>query len=75
MDRHRIELQIRAILVTFRGEQRRQNSQVMQQFRRRAAELIDQLQSDVDGQPDLEQQLDAARKELGVQRPTEPEAR
>jgi hypothetical protein len=48
---------------------------VMQQFRQRAAELLDQLQPHVQGQADLEQQLDAARAELGLQPPTEPEGR
>jgi hypothetical protein len=69
--RRRIELQIRAVLVAYRGERRRQDSNVMERFRERADALLADLDPLVDGQPDLEQQLDDARRELDGREPSE----
>jgi hypothetical protein len=69
--RRRIELQIRAVLVAYRGERRRQDSNVMERFRERAEALLADLDPLVDGQPDLEQQLDDARRELDGREPSE----
>ena len=64
MDRRRIELQLRAILVTYRVEHRRRDSSTMREFRERAHSLLDGLQAEVGRFPDLKAALDDARKEL-----------
>ena len=66
MDRRRFELQIRAILVTFRIEQRRTDSLVMKDFRRRADAIMDSLVAQADGDPDLLVRVSDARREIGV---------
>ena len=66
MDRRRVELQIRAVLVTFRIEQRRRDSPVMEEFRRRAGAIMDSLEVDADGDPDLLTRISDARREIGV---------
>ena len=65
MDRRRFELQIRAILVTFRIEQRRRDSRVMEEFRRRADLIMDSLEVHTDGDPDLLVRISDARREIG----------
>ena len=70
--RRRIELQIRAVLITYRAEHRRQSSDVMERFRERADSLLAALDPLVDGDPELERQLDDARRELDGQEPSEP---
>ena len=64
MDRRRIELQLRAILLTYRVEHRRRDSSTMREFRERAHSLLDGLEAVVGRYPDLEAALDDARKEL-----------
>lgn len=66
MDRRRVELQIRAVLVTFRIEQRRRDSPVMEEFRRRADAIMDSLEIQVDGDPDLLVRISDARREIGM---------
>ena len=64
MDRRRIELQIRIVLVTFRIEQRRRDISTMEAFRDRARSIVDALADEVRPYPDLEAQLQEAREEL-----------
>lgn len=64
MDPRRIELQIRIILVTYRGERRRLSSENMVEFRRHAIELLDQLDGGVRASPELATLYAAAREEL-----------
>lgn len=61
MDRRRIELQIRAVLVAYRGEQRRHDADVMDAFRARATSILDELEPLVTGDADLERRLEDAR--------------
>ena len=71
MNRRRVELQIRAVLVTFRIEQRRRDSPVMEEFRRRANAIMDSLEDQSDGDPDLLLRISDARRELAVAEPGE----
>lgn len=64
MDRRRIELQIRTVVVTYRVEQRRRDSPTMEAFRVQARQLLDNLQEAVRPYPDLEARLDEVRQEL-----------
>lgn len=64
MDRRRIELQIRAVMVTYRVEQRRRDSPTMTAFRIHARLLLDGLDEAVRPYPDLQARLDEARREL-----------
>jgi hypothetical protein len=61
LDRRRLELQIRTILVTYRIEQRRTDSQVMDEFRRRADAIMQGLEADADGDPELLVRISEAR--------------
>lgn len=63
MDRRRIELQIRIVVVTYRVEQRR-DSPTMEVFRGRARRLLDGLHQAVRPYPDLQARLNEAREEL-----------
>lgn len=64
MDPRRIELQIRVILVTYRGESRRLSSSTMIMFRQRAMQLLDGLEDAVALHPELGAMYAAARDEL-----------
>ena len=64
MDRRRIEMQIRAVVVTYRIEQRRRDAPTMEKFRDRARSILDGLEVEVRPYPDLETQLLEARQEL-----------
>lgn len=64
MDRRRIELQIRTVVVTYRVEQRRRDSPTMEAFRVAARQLLDNLAEAVRPYPDLQARLDEARQEL-----------
>lgn len=64
MDRRRIELQIRAVLLTYRIEMRRRGSQTMEAFRQRARSLLDATETKIESDPELQASLDAAREEL-----------
>jgi hypothetical protein len=64
VDRRRIELQLRAVLLTYRVEHRRRDSSTMREFRKRAHALLDGLEAAVGPHPDLKAALDSAREEL-----------
>ena len=64
MDRRRIGLQIRAILVPYRVERRRRDGATMQEFRVRARRMIDSLEPSVESDPELQQALSDARAEI-----------
>jgi hypothetical protein len=69
LDRRRIELQIRAILVPFLVEQRRLDSDAMKAFRSRARELLDGLEEAVRPYPDLRDELADARRQIEAAEP------
>ena len=71
MDRRRIELQLRAILLTYRVEHRRRDSSTMREFRERARALLDGLEEAVLPYPDLKAAVDDARRELDGDDPRE----
>jgi hypothetical protein len=64
VDRHRIEMQIRVVVVTFRAEQRRRDAATMEEFRDRARSILDGLTEEARLYPDLEARLFQARNEL-----------
>lgn len=64
MDRRRIELQIRAVLLTYRIETPRRGSHTMEAFRQRARSLLDATETKIESDPELRASLDAARAEL-----------
>ena len=64
MDQRRIELQIRIILVTYRGESRRLSSDTMVAFRDEGLRLLEGLGDDVRRYPELGAMHAAAREEL-----------
>lgn len=64
MDRRRFELQLRAILVTYRLERRRRDATVMATFRVRALELLEELDVSASSDPDLRLRVAAARAEI-----------
>ena len=66
MDRRDIELQIRIIRLTYRREARDHRSRTLDDFRRRAKEIIDGIAPDASREPDLETALDDLRREIGL---------
>jgi vacuolar-type H+-ATPase subunit E/Vma4 len=64
MDRRRIELQIRAIVVTFRAEKRRRSGEVMSGYRERAHELLNNMEESAREYPDLLERIQEVRIEL-----------
>jgi len=64
MDRRRIELQLRAIIVTYRIELRRRDSQMMEEFRDNAHSLLRSLEEEVQPHPDLQIALTEVRREI-----------
>ena len=64
MDRRHIELQIRAIVVTYRIERQRRDAPTMKAFRARARSILDQLDAEVRDYPDLVERLRDARQQL-----------
>jgi hypothetical protein len=64
MDRRRIELQIRAIVVSYRIERRRRDTRTMEEFRARAQSILDGLEEATRSYPDLEARLVETRHEL-----------
>lgn len=64
MERRRIEFQIRAVVVAYRVEQRRQDRPTMEGFRARARVLLAELEEEVRLYPDLEARLQEAKHEL-----------
>jgi hypothetical protein len=68
VDRRRIELQIRAVVVTLRIERERRDASTMEEFRARARSILDALSGEVRAHPELEPLLQAAFKELEADR-------
>ena len=64
--RRRIELQIRAIIVSYRIERRRRDTATMQGFRDRARTILDGIEEDARRYPDLEARLIETRNELAA---------
>jgi hypothetical protein len=64
LDRRRIALQIRAILIPFRVERRRRDDATMEQFRLSARRMMDALDASVEGDPELRKALADARREI-----------
>jgi hypothetical protein len=64
VNRRRIDMQIRAVLVTYRVERQRRDAPTMEAFRDRARVLLDELEEKVRQYPDLEARLLEARHEL-----------
>lgn len=75
MDRRRIELQLRAILVIYRGEKNHRSAETMKGIRERAEILFRDLEASVEPYPDLKKRLADARHELDGQGPSEEQAR
>ena len=69
LDRRRVALQIRAILIPFRVERRRRDSATMEQFRVRARQMMDALEERVQGDPELRKALADARREIDADEP------
>jgi hypothetical protein len=69
LDRRRVGLQIRAILVPYRVERRRRDGATMQEFRLRARQMIDALEPRVKADPELQQALSDARAEIESDEP------
>ncbi len=66
MDRRDIELQIRIIRLTYRREARDDRSRTMEDFRRRAKVIIDDIAPEASVHPDLEADLADLRREVGL---------
>jgi len=69
LDRRRIALQIRAILIPYRVERQRRDSATMDQFRLRARGMMDALDESVEGDPELQKALADAREEIAADEP------
>jgi hypothetical protein len=69
LDRRRIALQIRAILIPFRVERQRRDTATMEQFRMRARRLMDALEERVEADPELRKVLADARREIDADEP------
>lgn len=64
LDKRRVALQIRAILVMFRAEERRPDSETMRDVRSRTRQLLDELEEAVQPYPDLQDELSEARRQV-----------
>jgi hypothetical protein len=64
VDRRRIEMQIRAVIVPYRIEARRRDSLTLLEFRKRAISILATLEDAASSHPDLAARLSAARHEL-----------
>jgi hypothetical protein len=69
LDRRRIALQIRAILVPYRVERLRRDSATMAEFRLRARRMMDGLEESARAYPELQKALDDAREEIDADEP------
>ena len=69
MDRRRIALQIRAILVPYRVERGRRGAASMEEFRVRARRMMDELEASAEGDPELRKALADARREIDTDGP------
>jgi hypothetical protein len=66
VDRRHIELQIRAVVVTYRIERGRRDARTMQSFLARAATILDGIDTETQAYPDLAARLLEARQEMAV---------
>lgn len=64
MDRRRIGLQIRAILIPYRVERHRRDAATMAEFRLRARRMMDALEEGARADPELRKALADARAEI-----------
>lgn len=64
LNRRRIALQIRAIIVPYRVERHRRDSATMAEFRLRARRMMDELEEVAASDPDLAKALAEARAEI-----------
>jgi hypothetical protein len=64
VDRRRIEMQIRAVVVPYRIEARRRDPLTMLEFRKRAMSILATLEEAALSHPDLAARLSAARQEV-----------
>jgi len=64
VDSRRIELQLRAIIVTYRIEHRRRDSVTMEGFRERARMLLDSLEDEMTAHPHMRTALNDTRREI-----------
>ena len=64
VDRRRIALQIRAILIPYRVERQRRDTATMEEFRLRARRMMDALDERVEDDPELSKALADARREI-----------
>ncbi len=69
LDRRRVALQIRAILVPYRVERERRDGPTMAEFRLRARRMMDALDERVEGDPELQRALADARREIDADEP------
>ena len=69
MDRRRIELQMRAILVMYRIERRGPNRMTVDRFRVRAHQLLDEVDAEVAPHPDLRGRVAEVRAEIDADEP------
>jgi hypothetical protein len=69
LDRRRIALQIRAILVPYRVERDRRDSATMAEFRLRARRMMDGLEEGARADPELHKALADARREIDADEP------
>lgn len=64
MDSRRIELQLRAIVVTYRVERNRRDRATMRTFLERAHVLLDSVESEGGDDPDLKAAVADVRREI-----------
>ena len=64
VNRRQLELQIRAVVITLRYEQRRQDPATMAVFRERARVILDGIAGDVAGHPELQAAFDRAMAQV-----------
>lgn len=69
MDRRRVALQIRAILIPYRVERLRLGTATMEEFRLRARRMLDALEESVEADASLREELADARREIDADEP------
>ena len=69
LDRRRVALQIRSILIPYRVERQRRDTATMEQFRLRARRMMDALEESVEGDSELRKALADARREIDADEP------
>lgn len=64
MNRRQIDLQIRAVMITYRVELRRQDSPTMEAFRARAEAILESVALHAGPYPDIQAAIAEAREEV-----------